>query len=414
MWRTLTTTGGSEQATPPHGNTPDEQAEPVPDGRIPLWRAHNGLRVLALIYAFTWFCVLLPEYRSPVGASVIMAAMVCWTTYTIWRYSKPSGRTRTLVLVDQAVTMTLFGLCYFVLTEHQMDQGLPTVVTIWHASMVTVAAVRFGIPGGFASGAVAAAANFAMRGYIDANMWMDTVLHLAIGLLLGLASETAEHSTRRLARALRTEAATAERERLARDIHDSVLQVLARVRRRGGELGGEAAELAALAGEQETALRNLISTGPAERGETSTDLAARLRVLAGTRVNVSVPATEVTLPAETVSALFSVTREAVQNVEDHTGPETHTWVLLEDLGSEIVLSIRDNGPGIPDGRLEEAAAAGRMGVAQSIRGRVESLGGSIALDTSVGEGTEWEIRLTRADGRENDHAHSGERAREKH
>ncbi|ASU81376.1 ATP-binding protein [Actinopolyspora erythraea] len=413
MWRTLTTVSGSEHATP-RGNTPGERDEPVPDGRIPLWRAHNGLRVMALVYAFTWFCILLPDYRSPVAASAIMAVMVCWTAFTIWRYSKPSGRTKTLVLLDQAVTMTLFGLCYFVLTEHQMDQGLPTVVTIWHASMVTAAAVRCGIPGGVASGAAAAAANFAMRGYIDANMWMDTVLHLAIGLLLGLASETAKRSTQRLARALRTEAATAERERLARDIHDSVLQVLSRVRRRGGELGGEAAELATLAGEQETALRNLISTGPAERGGTSTDLAARLRVLAGTRVNVSVPATEVTLPAETVSALFSVTSEALQNVEDHAGPEAHTWVLLEDLGSEVVLSIRDNGPGIPEGRLEEAATAGRMGVAQSIRGRVESLGGSITLDTSVGEGTEWEIRLTRADSRENEHAHGGERARGKH
>ena len=51
--------------------------------------------------------------------------------------------------------------------------------------------------------------------------------------------------------AAQVEAATRERERLARGIHDSVLQVLALVRRRGEELGGEAAELGRLAGEQE-------------------------------------------------------------------------------------------------------------------------------------------------------------------
>jgi hypothetical protein len=44
----------------------------------------------------------------------------------------------------------------------------------------------------------------------------------------------------------------------ARDIHDSVLQVLAMVQRRGAEAGGAAAELGRLAGQQEAALRSLI------------------------------------------------------------------------------------------------------------------------------------------------------------
>ena len=52
--------------------------------------------------------------------------------------------------------------------------------------------------------------------------------------------------------------AAAERARLARVVHDGVLQVLALVQRRGAEIGGEATELARLAGEQEAALRTLI------------------------------------------------------------------------------------------------------------------------------------------------------------
>ncbi|WP_017972588.1 MacS family sensor histidine kinase [Actinopolyspora halophila] len=411
MLRTIVARGTPDTDS---GNSASERGETVTDGRIPLWRAHNGLRVIALLYALVWFVIMFPAYARPALAVVVMAGMVCWTAFTFWRYSKPSGRTNRLVAVDQVVCMVLFAACYLVLTEEQLASGQPTVVTIWHASMVTAAAVHWGTFSGLLSGAVAAAANFAMRGYIDPNMWMDTILHVTIGVLLGLASDTARTSTERLAKALRTEAATAERERLARDIHDSVLQVLARVRGRGRELGGEAAELATLAGEQETALRALVSTGPAETSNGSTDLAAQLRALDSGRVSVSVPATKVALPAGDASSLFSVVREALHNVTEHAGPRAQAWVLLEDLGDEVVLSIRDDGPGIPEGRLERASSEGRMGVAQSIRGRVESLGGTITLDTAEGEGTEWEIHFPRSGTERGDAAHGGDRTRGQH
>jgi signal transduction histidine kinase len=60
-----------------------------------------------------------------------------------------------------------------------------------------------------------------------------------------------------------------------------------------------------------------------------------------------------------------------------------------------VLSVRDDGVGIVPGRLAAAEAEGRMGVAQSIRGRVAELGGVAELDTAPGLGTEWEVRLPR-------------------
>ncbi len=181
-----------------------------------------------------------------------------------------------------------------------------------------------------------------------------------------------------------------------RQIHDSVLQVLARVRRRGAELGGEASELAKLAGEQEIALRALVATTPQEttaNGET--DLAARLQVLRTGRIHVSTPGNPVRLPEPLSTDLFAVAREALANVEQHAGTAAQAWVLLEELPDAVVLSVRDDGPGIPDGRLEEAAAEGRLGVAKSIRGRVENMGGTIMLDTTPGEGTEWEIRVPR-------------------
>ena len=70
----------------------------------------------------------------------------------------------------------------------------------------------------------------------------------------------------------------AERARLARAVHDGVLQVLTLVQRRGTELGGEAAELGRLAGEQEAALRALVQGNAATTAAAASgraDLASR-------------------------------------------------------------------------------------------------------------------------------------------
>jgi len=70
-------------------------------------------------------------------------------------------------------------------------------------------------------------------------------------------------------------------------------------------------------------------------------------------------------------------------------------MLLEDEGSAITLTLRDDGPGIPVGRLEQAAAQGRLGVAQSIRGRLIDLGGAATIASTPGQGTEVELRVPR-------------------
>ena len=69
------------------------------------------------------------------------------------------------------------------------------------------------------------------------------------------APRTRRTGTRRAARG-----SFEERDRLSRQVHDGAIQVLALVSRRGREIGGETAELAELAGEQERALRRLVSS----------------------------------------------------------------------------------------------------------------------------------------------------------
>jgi len=272
----------------------------------------------------------------------------------------------------------------------------PLLTTVWASGPVVAAAVHAGRIGGVVAGVAVSLVNWWVRGFFSTDIARDTVLLVGTGFVLGLAATTARQAAEQLRRAARAEAATAERERLARSIHDSVLQVLSRVRTRGGQLGGEAAELARLAGEQEIALRALVSTAPPDSAASGdVDLGSALQLLATTRVDVSIPATPVPLPAGDVEELVAVTREALSNAERHAGPDAKAWVLVEDLGEEVVLSVRDDGGGIRDGHLVEAETQGRMGVARSIRGRVADLGGTLSLDTGPGRGTEWEVRLTR-------------------
>ena len=119
------------------------------------------------------------------------------------------------------------------------------------------------------------------------------------GLAVGMAAQTARRAHAELERAARLAASLEERERLSRQVHDGAIQVLALVSRRGREIGGETAELAELAGEQERALRRLVSSADAEPpgGRRRPTWARCCGGARRDRVSVSVPADPVLLDA---------------------------------------------------------------------------------------------------------------------
>ena len=114
----------------------------------------------------------------------------------------------------------------------------------------------------------------------------------------------------------------------------------------------------------------------------------------GVPVTVSTPGVPVELPAADAAELVAAVRACLDNVATHVGADAPAWILLEDTGDAVTVSVRDEGPGIPPERLAEAEADGRLGVSQSIVGRVTELGGTATLD-SGGYGTEWELVVPR-------------------
>lgn len=370
------------------------------DPTLPFWRAAVTLRILTLLFALGVIYYHQPAYARPRLGLVMGGVMILWTAVVSFRYWRPAGRSLlAFTIVDLAICCAVMISSRWVLTSLQLEgQPAPLVPTIWVTGVVAAGALCAGATVGAVFGGVVAAFNYGVRGYFDIDLTRDMILLVGIGFALGLAASSLRESRRsaeRLAEALRVEAATAERERLARSIHDGVLQVLARVRRRGIEVGGEAAELAKLAGEQEIALRALVSSAPAATEGGMADLGARLKVLETERVSVSAPATPVMVGVHVATELTAAVREALANVEKHAGDTAKAWVLLEDLGSEIVVSVRDDGVGIAPGRMAAAEMEGRMGIAGSLRGRIAELGGTATLETAPGEGVEWELRMTR-------------------
>jgi signal transduction histidine kinase len=278
------------------------------------------------------------------------------------------------------------------------NQSFPT--TLWATNAVVSAAILGGPVIGAAFGLTVRVASAVAKGGYDLNVGRDAtvVVLLAVGVGVGLASMTARRNHVRIQQAMRLAAAADERARLSRQVHDGVLQVLALISRRGAEIGGETAQLAELAGQQERSLRRLIadiepSMVSGEHAEI--DLRMLLRPHAGDLVTVSEPADPVLLDHRLAVELEAAVVNALDNARLHAGPGVRAFVLVEDLGDQVVVSIRDDGRGIADGRLSQAVAEGRMGVSQSIVARLEALGGTARLDTAPDEGTEWELTVSK-------------------
>src|SRR4051812_38070425 len=341
-----------------------------------LWRAVAVFRVAALVYAAALVIANHEHYARPTLGWLLLAVRGAGPALMVVAGRRPDGPPRALLLADVAVAAGLVLATLAVETSQRIDQGSSTLPTAWVAGAVLACAVAGGWWAGGAAAVVVAAADLLERGAVTAHTFNGVVLLLLAGTVGGYVVDLSLRAERAVAAASRREAAVAERERFARQIHDSVLQVLALVSRRGADAGGELADLAPLAGAQEVALRAPVAAPPAAPdAPREVDLRSLLEPLAADRVTVSCPAQAVMLSASAAGELAAAVRECLANVDRHAGPDARAWVLVEDEGDAVAVTVRDDGPGFDADRLDEARRAGRLGVAQSIIGRMVGIGG---------------------------------------
>jgi signal transduction histidine kinase len=365
----------------------------------PLWRAIAVFRIVALVYVAILVVRNVQVYQRPLLAWPALAVIAGWTVFTTYAYADPARRRPVLLVADLLVVMAVMASSAWIVGRDALDHGRPTLAVAWHVAPVIAWAVAGGRRWGLVAALAMGATDLVVRARYDQASYTGTVLMVLAAYAVGTLVRLAETSQIRLQRAIELEAATRERERLARDIHDSVLQVLALVQRRGAGLDGEAGELARLAGEQEAALRALVAgaaSATAVDDNAAVDLLTLLTPLASATVSIAAPAEAVRLPARTAHEIAAAVAAALDNVVRHCDPGTKAFVLVEDEPAAVTVSVRDEGCGIEADRLDEAAGEGRLGVAQSIRGRITDLRGTVRIVSAPGQGTEVELTVPRA------------------
>ncbi len=219
-----------------------------------------------------------------------------------------------------------------------------------------------------------------------------SLLH-TIGDMLSVAVERARLHARRL-----EAAQTEERNRLAREIHDTIAQDLSAI---AFQLEAAEAILGAQAevGNSERARRSvsaaldLARKGLEEARRSVLDL--RAAPLEGRTLPVALAALTAEMETVTFEAapsmtplppavevgLYRIAQEALQNAQRHAAA-THVNLRLESLPDRIRLTVEDDGRGFA---IEDAAAS-RFGLV-GMRERTRLLGGTFQIESSPGTGT---------------------------
>ncbi|MFB7592624.1 PspC domain-containing protein [Streptomyces sp. NPDC056169] len=188
-----------------------------------------------------------------------------------------------------------------------------------------------------------------------------------------------------------------ERAEVAAHVHDSVLHTLTLIQRNADDAG----EVRRLARAQERELRNWLykpeGTGRDEE-EPSTLAEAVKKAAAEVEDKHGVPLEVVVVGDcpldDKLTAQMQAAREAMVNAAKYGGEGGAVQVYAEVEGRTVFVSVRDRGPGFD----LDAVPEDRMGVRESIIGRMQRNGGSARLRSVPGGGTEVELEMERADG----------------
>ncbi|MGW1179847.1 sensor histidine kinase [Streptomyces drozdowiczii] len=280
---------------------------------------------------------------------------------------------------------------------------------------------RWGLPA-VAVTAVAAIASFLLHGQaVTPGTFIGPLLGAAVAVatVLGYEALFRESERRRelidelvatraeLAEAERTAGTLAERERLAREIHDTLAQGLSSIQLllRAAErtLPEDAPAAAHVHRAREAAQDNLAEARRFVRALTPPDLengsltAALERLSArtsapGLTVQFAVSGTPVALPTPYEVALLRTAQSALANTVRHAGAG-RAEITLSFMDTSVALDVVDDGRGFAQDAPEAgASASGGFGL-PAMRSRAASLGGTLSVESAPGQGTAVALTL---------------------
>jgi signal transduction histidine kinase len=291
-------------------------------------------------------------------------------------------------LVGAEVAAALFIL----LADGWVDQGRDVGQTLsgsWPIPVILVAALAGGLLWGAATAIALGAARSAavlisgwdpgQEGRALLSAVSTSIEWIAFGVMAAVVIRLLHRAEGQIAEA-------GDRERIARHLHDGVLQTLALIERRS-----DSPEVCRLAREQEQDLRAFLFGDDRRSGALAAELrgCARRFERSWPTVNVTVSVSDdvAALTGPPVTAAAGAVSEALTNSAKHGGATTVVvFGDVEDATGDLFVSIKDNGSGFELGRVSEG-----VGMAESIRGRVEAAGGRCQFASDVGLGTE--VRL---------------------
>jgi len=189
-----------------------------------------------------------------------------------------------------------------------------------------------------------------------------------------------------------------ERRRIARELHDSVGQLLAAIGMNISVVQAQAHKLDARAAGAVADNVALVEQVSREIRTISHLLHPPLLDIAGLasalrwyvdgfsqrsniKVNVEIPADLGRLPAEMEIAVFRIVQECLTNIHRHSGSESAAIRLFQE-GDRLIVQVQDNGKGIPEEKQRQLIDLDRGGVGfAGMRERLRRLGGTLQIES---------------------------------
>ncbi|MFZ0535844.1 MAG: ATP-binding protein [Candidatus Sulfotelmatobacter sp.] len=194
-----------------------------------------------------------------------------------------------------------------------------------------------------------------------------------------------------------------ERKRIARELHDSVGQLLAAIGMNISIVQSQSHKLDAEAARAVSENAMLVEQVSREIRTISHLLHPPLLDVAGLvsalrwyvdgfserskiKVELDIPADFGRLPDEVEIAIFRIVQECLTNIHRHSGSDSATIALAKENDS-LTVQVKDNGKGIPKEKRRDLLESGRAGIGfGGMRERLRQLHGSLDIQ-SEGRGT---------------------------